>query len=451
MRAYPFIIATVVLFTTAYAQQQVPFRVHGTAWTDAGRIIESSDSLQGNGDFINVSGTGLQTLGAQIGVDAELGEHWNAAFGIGVYQATHSQGTSNQTLEPAFWSFSLFKPFVAEARLTYFRGDRANPWFSVTAGNFTYNYNPDVKNLGLYLLRGPVYPGILMSGFGEFDTDTTKATQTGFRIHHAIGNFGHDLLFVQERILPPTFDWSLAYVAKYRAFDALELGAGVNFYRVLPYSNPLEEPGRLTLGNPSQYEVDGTDTLYYTHQGTKLMAMFGLDLKPWIGTSRMGSNDLKLYGEAAIIGVKDYGTIYDDVTERMPVMVGFNFPTFGLLDLFSVEVEWYGSPYKNDLANIGNPASTVADWMNQTTPRPQPSPVPVQMGAYADSTADNWKWSVNLQKQVARHIQFTAQVANDHYRPRPVSTGEIWMNGGTAAAFTDPRDWYFMGRLGFFF
>ena len=449
-------VATGVIVSLA-AGEPVKYQLHGQAWTQAGRIMRSSDTTYGS-DVIKISGTSVQSLGGQLTVDAELGEHWNGSFGMGVYQLSTALGSQNgSTYESNFQVATMFRPYIAQANLTYFLGDRANPWFSVTGGNFAYNYNPDVKNLGLYLLRGPVYPGLLMSGFQEFDTDTAKGIQTGFKVHHAMGNFSQDVLFLQERVLPPMFDWSLAYVAKYRLFGALEVGGGANFYRLVPNSNPLETPGHLnksSLTGTNYYEVDGSgDTTFFTHQGLKLMGMFTLDPKQWLPFGSMGPEDMKLYGEVALLGVKDYGTYYDDKIERMPVMVGFNVPTFGFLDVFSVEVEYYASPYKNDLSNIGNPNAIVAPWMWQNALTPIASPGPVSPGAYADSTADNLKWAVVARKTFARRVQFTAQVANDHYRPNPLvnSSAGIGTTGGTAAALTSPKDWYFMGRVGFFF
>jgi hypothetical protein len=453
---------TALSATSTMAATSVPLKLHGQAWTDYGRMMHASDiGPDPLANPVYVDGTALQGMGAQFSLDAELGPNWQAGVGLGVLQIAHATGTVGGSTGTAnFLNTAMFRPYLAQAFVTYFRGDRAAPWLSLTAGNFAYDYNGDVNNLGLYLLRGPVYPGLLSSGFQEFDTDSAKATHTGFRLHNALGAFSQDLLLLQERVVPPTFDWSLAYVAKYRLFDGLEVGGGVNFYRVMPYRATLETPGRLPSGEGASaqdgtpnFTVDGGDTTYYTHQGTKLMAMFNLDLKRWVNFPRAGARDLRLYGEAAVLGVKDYGSYYDDVTERIPVMLGFNVPTYGILDLFSVEVEWYGSPYRNDYYNIGNPNAIIAPWMFQNSLTPLSSPVPVQPGNYADSTADNWKWSVTLEKTVARHVRFTAQVANDHYRHPPLvnSAAGIGTTGGTAVLLTSPSDWYFMGRLGFFF
>jgi hypothetical protein len=66
-------------------------------------------------------------------------------------------------------------------------------------------------------------------------------------------------------------------------------------------------------------------------------------------------------------------------------------------------------------------------------------------------TKDDIKWSVNLDKTISGHINLSGQVANDHFRPRPVASGLIVSDGGTAEAFTTMKDWYFTVRMGYFF
>jgi len=229
------------------------------------------------------------------------------------------------------------------------------------------------------------------------------------------------------------------------------------------------------------------------------MAMFNVDFKRWLPINGLGPNDLKLYGEASVLGVKDYGNLYNDIWQRIPVMMGFNIPTFGWLDYLSLEVEWYGSPYRNSLGKIGNfnslsqpgvspfPVEPLSDSLSPNTPSPVPMSyddyyknatdqtwIDAHQGHVLDSLGrlvlrsgdtlqvkgtawdvenlmtDNWKWSLYLEKTVHSHISFMAQVANDHFRPRPVAT-PINEYGGMAEAFSSPRDWYFMFRVGYFF
>lgn len=431
------------------------FKIRGSGWVEGGRIMNSSDSTLADGSTntlsshtLNQKGIWLQSVGAQLTAEAQFTENLEGAFGFGTFQANHSPGIYDGNRLPTYYAISLFKNFISEARMTYFQGEQEAPGFSVTLGNFPYVYNRDTKNLGSYLLRGPVYPGLLFGGFKDFAIDSTKSNVMGARIHHETGGFSHDLIFKNEYEIPPTFDWSLAYVAKYRFLDAIEFGAGLNLYRLVPYDSRLEKPGRIMGDNGRSIDTaNGDTTFFYSHQGKKVMGLFSLDFKNLFGIESMGQNDLKLYGEGAILGIENQGKLYSDIKQRMPVMVGFNFPTWGILDFLSIEVERYTSPYRNDMANLGA-LNGVADWTVKQ--RPTPAPVPVNI-PYADSTNDNLKWSIYLEKIVANHVQFIGQVANDHYRPRPVATGLINAEGGLAAAMTAKRDWYFMFRVGYFF
>ncbi|MFC1585358.1 hypothetical protein ACFL5V_07415 [Fibrobacterota bacterium] len=455
---------------------QPEYEIHGRAWADVGRIMKVSDTLIAPPGELNLEGNLLHGMGAQFTIFSDLTDNIEGVFGFGAQKVSNALGSGGA----AFMTINLFQSFLTESRITYYLGEKDSPGFSLTAGSFSHKYNPQVKNLGLYLLRGPVYPGILMGGFQDFYTDPSKGSLVGAHARHAMGAFSHDLLLNLERDVPPTFDWSLAYLAHYQVFEGLKLGAGVNFYRLVTFSEDLEEPGHLSnatlnFQKDKYIEVDtvSNDTLYFTHKGTKLMAYFNLDFKPLLGMDAENPNDLILYGETAIIGLKNYGNTYDKISERMPVMFGFNVPTFGLLDLLSLELEWYGCLYRNDLALVGN-NNVVAPWTTQDHPIPSPKPVTYddygidEQGNYISRdgdtvnvlgtpmdvenlTSDNLKWSLNLEKSVQKHIMFSAQVACDHYRPRPVATGLIFSNGGTATAFSDVSDWYFMFRTSFFF
>jgi hypothetical protein len=465
---------------TAHAGEASPVQIRGQGWTQMGRVMHVTDTLGGAGTGVNLNGNWLQSNGAQFTAHASIGENLEGAFGFGGQQIYHSQGNAKQQRTMRF----IFQNFISEARVTYYQGEKENPGYSLTFGNFSHNYNPDVKNLGLYLLRGPVYPGHLQSGFREFAVDTTKGNVLGARFHHAVGNFQQDLIFANERELPPTFDWSVAYVAKYKAQGAVEVGAGVNFYRLLPADSKLET---VRNAEPTGDTAQPYDTLTYSNQGVKLMAMFNVDFKRWFPLKGLGQNDLKLYGEAAVLGVRNYGSYYDDIRERIPVMIGFNFPTFGLLDYLSLEVEWYGSKYRNSLGKIGNFNSLSQPGSSPFPVEPlssTPSPIPfsyedyyknsAQGGGTPDSNGnlllnsgqtlhvtgtawdvenlmtDNWKWALYLEKTVHRHVTFSAQIASDHFRPRPAATA-INEQGGMAEAFTSPKDWYFMFRTSYFF
>ncbi|MDB5104541.1 MAG: hypothetical protein JWP91_2230 [Fibrobacteres bacterium] len=443
--------------------------------------MQASDTLINGAapdNVLDLNGNVIQSVGAQVTVDADLGEHLQGVFGFGVQKVNHALGKGSSAL----LAISLYQNFLTQSSLTYFVGDKAEPSLTFTGGNFSYKYNPDVKNLGLYLLRGPVYPGILLGGFQDFAVDSTKGTMLGLKAHQNLGFFSHDLILNCEREVPPTLDWSLAYLAKVQA-GAFQVGAGVNFYRLIAYDSKLETPGHLSdadLGFHKDRYIEvkpgSTDTTFFTHQGTKVMGMFSLDFQRLFGAELSNPDDLKLYGEAAVIGLQNYGTTYNDIKKRIPVMLGFNFPTGGLLTHLSMEVEYYGAVYRNDLARIGN-NNVVADWTKQN--HPISSPKPVDYSDYGIDSAGNWvnstptgdvttnvkgtaldkqnvtkddlKWSLFMEKSISKHISFMGQLANDHFRPKPVATGLIKSEGGTQEAFASTKDWYFMVRMGYFF
>lgn len=464
------------------ARAETHYGFHPKAWADFGRIVHAEDTLSNQPSqvpILDYGGRSLESHGAQFTVTADLSDGMEGAFGFGAYKATHAIG-SQQTIYSAV---SLYQVFLTEARFTAFRGDKAAPSLSASVGVFPFVYNPDVKNLGLYLLRGPVYPGALMGGFGDFTADSSKADIFGTRLHHAYGPFSGDLILNCELDIPPTFDWSLAYVGRAK-LGPVRLGAGINFYRLLPYDPKLETPGKhpeaLNGANIKDYiEVDrgnpsAPDTTFFTHQGIKLDATASVDFQGLLGLSGpFAPDDWKLYAEAGLIGLRNYGTAYGKIAQRIPVMLGFNFPTWGLLNHLSLEVEYYGARYRNDLALVGN-GNLVADWTLQDHPIPSAKPPTDSLYGIVDRayfvnragdtvrvagtaldkenlTSDDWKWSLFAEKIVARHIQFIGQIANDHYRPRPVAVGLIKSSGGTAEAFAGPRDWYFMFRIGCFF
>jgi hypothetical protein len=474
----------------------VPFHLHAKTWTDAGRVMHSTDTLQ-----LNYNGNWQQSMGMQMNGSADLADHLEGGFGFGLNQVYHTLGSSSQEK----WTLSKFINYVSEARLTYTQGEKSNPVFSADFGDFAFNYAPYVKNLGLYLFRGPVYPGFLVSGFKEMHTDTTRATFLGFHLHNGLGNFRQDLLFSSERDLPPSFDWSLGYVARYKALDAIEVGAGVNFYHLIAENADITSPNKnsvlglfnkdsslIASGTPySPYElqymevVAPGDTVVYTHRGTKVMGMFSVDMKRLLGLDAgFGEKDLLLYGEGAIIGTQNYGTVYAKMSERMPFMVGFNLPTFGLLDFLSLEVEKYSAKYKTDYSKLGYDRSLY--FKNIAAPpllaRKSPSAIPISLkdlagerytitpeGNFVNNqtgdtilvkgtdldpenlTADDWKWSLNIEKTVIRHVQFSGQIANDHFVPRPVRVGLITEGGGLSQIFSSMKDWYVMFRVGYFF
>jgi hypothetical protein len=165
------------------------------------------------------------------------------------------------------------------------------------------------------------------------------------------------------------------------------------------------------------------------------MARFSIDPRALFQTDILGSEDLKLYGEGAILGVKDYPGYYEKITERMPLMAGFNFPVFKMLDELSLEVEWFGNPYPNSYRRVYE----------------YYVPLPNDIGSNAADTAmyrnDDWKWSVYAKKTLFPGFCIIAQAARDHMR---IVTHD-YMFQDKEEALRATKDWYYMLKCKFAF
>src|SRR5690606_34555607 len=290
------------------------FRAAG--WTQYSYIVNSSDKGAGQ----NYNGRSLIGNGAQVTFLRTSSDRLGGAVGLGVALGHTVTGSPSRY---GGYAPATLNPYIAEANVTYHVTRNGDDGVFVRGGFFPYNYNPDVKNLGLYLLRGPVYPGVLMSGF-ETKHVLPVANMLGVQIGHRIGGFSQDLIINSETELAPFYDLSPAYVASYTQGRLFRVGAGVNFYHLIPID------GKTTRGDawavPSSV-VQSTDTIAFS--GTKLMANAAFDPKALFGDGIFGREDLKVYAEIALIGLDNdsaHEALYGGLTERMPVMVGINLP-----------------------------------------------------------------------------------------------------------------------------
>lgn len=429
--------------TLAAAQDEITFSGGGSV--SYGRIMKSSDttSVDYNGNFI-------RSVGAQFLMKAKFGENLQLTAGMGAIERHFMAGRITNT---GGRNPYVMAPYLVNASIAYSWWEDDDRTLKLTGGYFPYSYNPDVKNLGLYLLRGPVYPGILISGFETKHTGPV-ANQLGIRLQHAVGGFEQNLLINSETELYPLFDISPAYLASYRFGKAFRIGAGVNFYHLVPMEKKLTSPDTLTYDDPTSpaptpgdpnsrvwiYVDSATGKhTFMSFAGTKVMANASLDPKAFFGNpSHFGPADLLLYGEVALLGLendKAHKDLYGPYSERMPLMVGFNFPMFKFLDHLSVEVEIYKSKVLDDLARY------QASTSNPISPLPKPN------SSNLDVTKDDLKWSIHGSRKFGP-VRLAFQAANDHTRPggQLNSPANEWQ-----AIMAAPTDWYFMTKLAFSF
>jgi hypothetical protein len=416
--------------------------VHGAGWFQGGRVEASWEIPDQTNDYkknwIGQSG-GLLSLGST------LDDHWDCGLGLGTVMTQLARGSRGQS---AKW-YPFWTGWVDEARIGYRRswdGDRS---FRIDLGVFHYGYDPDVKDFGQYLMRGYVYPGTLvMPRTGPLGADPGL---TGLLANAEWGSLSDDFIVKVETEDKPYYDVSIADVAAWKIGKGIEIGAGINLYRALPADAKATSPGKdcqardlgINTGQTNQPNVCfildsvGTDpsgaviydTLTGSLSGIKLMGRLRLDPKAWLGTGPgpLGKNDLVLYSELAVIGLKNYPVYYDDILRRIPVMVGFNLPGFGYLD-WSVEVQYYASKFTGDDLGAQNGV-----WL----PTLDPS---------INARRDDWKYSLNASKVFRGHVALMGQIANDDLR-----LGGYHYEPAGKEAMRTPGDWYWTAKLGYFF
>jgi hypothetical protein len=415
-------------------------KIGAAGWSQVSVVGNSSDTAGG----ADHNGKSALTWGAQVSLKSRVSDRLSIATGVGL-AAGHSM--FSMPGDPTGYAPLGVGAYVSEANFTYNFGSR----LFLRGGMFSYIYNPDIKNLGLYLLRGPVYPGFVVSGF-ETKHVLPVANMWGLQLHHEMGDFRQDFIVSSETEFYPYFDISPAYIAGYRPHPSLDVGAGVNFYHYIPVD------GKLTTDKSYNYVQGDTagnpvDTINISFRGIKLMARASFDPKVFIGAGAgpltFGSEDLKIYGEVALIGLDNtdaHKDMYGELRQRMPVMFGVNLPVFRALDHLSFEMEWYGAPFHDDmepyLTGYNKPSLFPVGWYGTPTKNNNTD---------QNVTRDNWKWSLHGARMIQNHVRLSFQVANDHWRPGIYrGDGDTKLPKRQAIMIT-PEDWYFTTKLAYFF
>lgn len=354
----------------------------------------------------------------------------------------------------------LWSWYMAQAEMAYSFGEASDEFHGdIGVGLFPYKYNEEARNLGEYLFRSGTYPGWLLTTF-----DWTATRLTGLRFSSTLWNKWHnDVMLTTEMEWYPFYDLSLVWVSDLPLAKFLDIGWGVDFARLIPangdYTTPKITESTVNKTIPNYYLKDG-DTTFYTFAGIKAMARATFDFKPLFGIQSgdralsWGPQDGKIFSEVAILGVKNQGPVYNNMLQRMPVMFGFNFPTFNLLDVLTFQWEYYASPYPNDYKN-------QIEFVSAAVPLPAQGSGfedPISKYTVADSatgrpnfyTHDNWKWSVYARRWVGTHLALVGQVARDHWRTStPYSqfrdTEDALVGDSPAISFSG--DWYFALKI----
>jgi hypothetical protein len=148
-------------------------------------------------------------------------------------------------------------------------------------------------------------------------------------------------------------------------------------------------------------------------------------------------------------------------------MFGINIPTFKLLDVLGVELEYRKSPFPNSIRNVFNslypvPVEDAArgdySYYDLDSPRytdtthaafqwlpgdaTHSDPLGFQRKMAAEFKKDDWKWSLYARKTVTPGLTVHAQAASDHLRQIDPSVRPMFFPTTQRLS-----DWYYILRL----
>jgi hypothetical protein len=384
-----------------------------------------------------------------------------------------------------------FGPGVGQAQGIYSFGNPESPSATLQFGLFPHKYS-EANNLGEYLYRSGTYPGSLWSGgWSYMNAASYMAQGVRFNLPMLGGKLSHDFTLFMERDIEPTNDLSPGYMVTYKPVNFFEAGAGVVWSHALSINSDRLSPKHQrnayskSTGAPVQglsavcesndpalqalcsdadtararqtyqaweacdTDADGSpdgdcsDIGYYTFRGFKTSARASFDVGMLLGNARILPGDFKVYGEVALLGIEDQPFYYEDKMERMPMMLGVNLPTMGVLNKLNVEVEYRKSRFSNTVGLLYDRAVPLP-LKDETQDNPYNYSDEAVAADESKFTKDDIKWSVYAYRQITEGISLHAQVASDHMRHfgPEVKPTESPVTRNTS-------DWYYLLRLDF--
>lgn len=391
---------------------------------------------------------------------------------------------------------------IGQAQAIYSFGGSENPWSTLALGYFPLKYNSDSKNLGEYLYRSGTYPGVLYTGGWSFMNSAAYMAQGAlFKLPTFEGKLTHQFTLTMERDMEPIYDFSPGYTVNWKPTNSFEIGGGIiwahglsiqpdsvltpksfkNAYdtrtgKPLLYNDLITgetgkphyrtgdtaivaegdpRAGTEMAGRPNHYYktadqngVNGEFLDFYTFKGFKAMARASLDIGDLFDMSEaIGAGTFKLYCEWAWLGIQDQPYFYDKASERMPIMVGMNIPTFQFLDMFGLEVEYRKSRFPNTFRSgffeqIPLPWDAISDVSvyDETSPNFSERD--------KNFKKDDLKWSIYARRKILNGLTLYAQAASDHIRFVTTEGGGKFRPTYTPST-GEASQWYYVLRLEF--
>ena len=462
-------------YATPVATDSVKTRLILRTFTDFGHIVSGSNPTANTDVGVNPD-ISMQPLNRAnfLAIQEVNGGNFDLAAGIsGLIWWPYGGGVTD-----ASERVMNVKPMVPVARVRWRFGDPTATSAALLVGTFTHKYNPDAKNLGEYLYRSGTYPGFLFTTEGWLLMNRASNYSHGALL--SVSQFGgalrHNLSLFMETNYYPIGDFSPGYDVSYTQ-KWFELGGGMVLNHYLALRPSSLEPKvsdntyvHLTVdtGTAAQtidyYGPDTPDRMpvqfldpsapgyskeilhRWSHKGVKVMGRAALNLNSLMPAESRNPEDLRIFGEVAVLGWEDQPLYYEKRFERMPIMFGVNLPTLKLLDVLALQGEYYASPFNNMGAFNSSSLPIWGSAFKQTDPDVSSTTQFDNRGKIliVDNHDDDWKWSVYAKKTVNKVMTVYAQAARDHLR---LTDGKY--AASSVPLTSKPGEWYYLVRLEF--
>ena len=335
----------------------------------------------------NLSHYWLNSAVVHLNISSDVSSWFTTNFALEMQMESPFEGANMTQVSSYYMQYKLAVP-AAEGIFHWDYKDNTISSLKIESGLFPYTFNSEVKNLGNYLYRGQAKPLYV-----ETRADYPWSDLMGVRAE--MGLFDNKLkvegLLTSQINHVPWFDISPGITVSYTPNKIIDVGVGATFAHAIQTFG-----GWLSDDKGKQWKATNIDSRVI------------FDPKPLLGdvSKIFGDEDGILYGEVAILGLKDsaeYSYIpKNTLLHRMPMLVGINVPCFKLLDVLAVELEYFKSPYANDwFGNYGSESATSKDLTGSDE----------QIDNYINR--DNFKWSFYAKKAIGK-FEVRAMVADDH-------------------------------------
>jgi hypothetical protein len=413
-------VCAFILFTTGQAADDVVVTTTAYGAMEAGQISKGYYYRKTATDAQPIAHVWQQQAYGYLGFNALVKQRLNIFFAAEGLMAFSSPqiATWPQTLQTR----QFFN--IKSAWASYRFGDIEAPFLTLQAGFFPYKYNPDARNLGEYLFRSNAYPLVIYSNFDKPYTDLF-----GLRANVRMKDLGlknslleNDLILNSELLCPPVQDWSVSDIVSYSLAGMATVSAGASFSRLFSVHQGIYPPNtsdryfypqNLPYVDKVKFyirDTSSTDSALFDWKAIKLMGRASFDAKKLLSCDKFGREDLKLYVEADLIGLKNYPLFFGTRNERTLTTFGINLPGFRYIDVVNFEVEY--CPNKSAFSD-GNLYG--ANELTLVNVLPLDSSTADFTGGKYTVKRSPFRWSVYLKKSVLDdHVSFIAQFARDH-------------------------------------